>query len=242
MKKVQKMKTLALLFLASAFLFPSCKKLFIDSGDLVTQEREIDSEFTAIEVEGAVDLFLNTEENGDMLKIEAGEKLLPYIRSEVYENELHLYVDANSFNNTRVKMYLSKTMIDKIVNKGSGDLEAQNLEGDSFTLIQSGSGDSNVVIGERSSVTINDQGSGDVRVTGNTLLLSTNSSGSGDGNLRQLEAKSANINMSGSGDVLVTVTQSLTAQMNGSGNLKYWGNPEEVNIQENGSGNATSQE
>jgi len=56
--------------------FTSCKKIILDSGPLTEEVREIDEEFTEVEISGSIDLLINQETSDDLLRIEAGEKLL----------------------------------------------------------------------------------------------------------------------------------------------------------------------
>ena len=60
--------------------------------------------------------------------------------------------------------------------------------------------------------------------------------GSADLEARKLTVQIANITIKGSGDARVRVKESLTADVLGSGDLTYYGNPPKVKLNNNGSG------
>ncbi|SVD64067.1 uncharacterized protein METZ01_LOCUS416921, partial [marine metagenome] len=64
-------------------------------------------------------------------------------------------------------------------------------------------------------------------------------SGSGDLSLQNLQADHVNVTINGSGDADIWSNQSISAQVNGSGDIVYTGNPEKVDTQVNGSGDIT---
>ena len=64
-------------------------------------------------------------------------------------------------------------------------------------------------------------------------------SGSGDLSLQKLQANHVNITINGSGDAGVWANQSIAAQVNGSGDIVYKGNPTEVDTKVNGAGDIT---
>jgi len=79
-------------------------------------------------------------------------------------------------------------------------------------------------------------GSGDVKLKGKTAKLSTKQSGSGDFNGYGLTAVETYAKSNGSGDVVVQAVEKVVATLNGSGDLTYYGSPEYVDVESNGSG------
>lgn len=63
--------------------------------------------------------------------------------------------------------------------------------------------------------------------------------GSGDYEAIDLVSNSANASVNGSGDIEIQVSESLKARVNGSGDIVYYGNPSNVDSNENGSGDIT---
>lgn len=118
---------------------------------------------------------------------------------------------------------------------GSGDVKFSGVRGDLAIKI-SGSGD---VVGDGlklNSCEIMVYGSGDVKLKGKTAKLTSKQSGSGDFNGYGLTAVKVYARSNGSGDVVVHAVEKLEATLNGSGDLTYYGTPEYVNVESNGSG------
>jgi len=123
----------------------------------------------------------------------------------------------------------------KLMIAGSGDVAMTGIRGD-LSIKIAGSGD--VQAGD---LTLNDceievAGSGDVKLKGKGDKLSIKSSGSGDINGYGLVAADVNIKSNGSGDLLVNAAEKISAVLNGSGDLTYYGSPEYVDVESNGSG------
>lgn len=118
---------------------------------------------------------------------------------------------------------------------GSGDVKFSGVRGDLAIQI-SGSGD---VAGE--ALKLNDcqvmvYGSGDIKLKGKTAKLTSKQSGSGDFNGYGLTAVKVYARSNGSGDIVVQAVEKIEATLNGSGDLTYYGSPEYVDVESNGSG------
>jgi hypothetical protein len=66
-------------------------------------------------------------------------------------------------------------------------------------------------------------------------------SGSGDYEAGELDSNGADVTVDGSGKAVVWVNQSLTANVSGSGNIEYFGTPDTVIENIDGSGEIVSQ-
>ena len=84
-------------------------------------------------------------------------------------------------------------------------------------------------------------GSGDMKLSGNVENLEVKVSGSGDFEGYSLEAANVEVYVSGSGDAQVTANSSIKARVNGSGDVRYKGNPERNDTKVMGSGTIKKQ-
>jgi len=98
----------------------------------------------------------------------------------------------------------------------------------------SGSGDINIIDFKNDNLSLNISGSGDITANGEVQTLIAKISGSG------LISKSATITINGSGDAKIWASDSISAQINGSGDIEYSGNPINVKSKINGSGDIIS--
>ena len=103
----------------------------------------------------------------------------------------------------------------------------------------SGSGDITVTGVRASRLTVTLSGSGDISASGSVTRLSISISGSGDAQFSGLIARNVDAVVSGSGSIFVTATQSLDAEVPGSGAILYSGNPAHVTTSITGSGAVT---
>jgi hypothetical protein len=111
---------------------------------------------------------------------------------------------------------------------GSGSVQAVSVSADSVRLNIKGSGD--IQLGSIEANTVNAQiaGSGDVVVQdeGRANVLEVAVMGSGDVAMKGVAARVGKVTILGSGDVEVRVSESLEAEIFGSGDLLYYGEPE----------------
>lgn len=118
---------------------------------------------------------------------------------------------------------------------GSGDTKLSGVKGE-LQIVGSGSGDFNLAELRLTTCTVKLSGSGDATLQGKCENLTAIQKGSGDLNAYALATVNAEISNYGSSDVMVNVATSLNAVINGSGDLTYSGNPQNVEVKANGSG------
>ncbi len=213
----------------------SCKKVILDAGDLTVENREINDDFTEIHLRGSLDLYVN--EDGDELRVEAGEKIIEYIETYVQNGVLHIQEESNNFLTSKPRrVYVSAQWLDRLKTDGSGDVDIINLNSEDFNLDTHGSGDVDINFISLQSIDVDLDGSGDIKLAGECSSVVLGVNGSGDINSKSLNAEEATVNVNGSGDVSVTATQSLVININGSGDVSYWGNPASTEFNTNGSG------
>ncbi|MGD0274182.1 MAG: head GIN domain-containing protein [Gaiellaceae bacterium] len=138
---------------------------------------------------------------------------------------------------------------------GSGAIDVKDVQGASFAADLSGSGDITVngtaaridlsISGSGEAkldglaaheVRAEISGSGDIEASGTTDRLDVSVPGSGDVRFDRLVARDAHVDISGSGNVQVWASDSLVAEISGSGDIKYAGNPRQVSKDVSGSG------
>ena len=141
------------------------------------------------------------------------------------------------FGTDDLKIHLHSEYLRKADITGSADLRflTPNKIPD-FNLSINGSGDFRGALDCSGTVMMNISGSGDLKVSGQCKNLNLQISGSGDFRGYELKAEKAVVRISGSGDVGVYASSELEAQVSGSGDISYAGNPVKVNSNVSGSG------
>jgi hypothetical protein len=130
------------------------------------------------------------------------------ITENITEHELTLSFKDNWDNkkyieNTNFKVKITMPETSVIKNIGNSNLSIQNVIGRYFR--------------------IENTGNGDTKISGSTDSFDVVKSGNGNITAEKLMAKKAEIKNTGNGDVTVNVSEELTAQLNGNGDVKNIG-------------------
>ena len=188
------------------------------SGNIISESRELNN-FTSIILLGSIDVNIKTSESNNCVVV-ADDNLIPYIKTEVVNNKLNISLNESYSSEEKLVVNINTPNYDEVSLSGSGNINILDFKNNNLSLNISGSG--------------NITGNGEVE----TLVVKIN----GSGNLmsKEIKSKFATITINGSGDAEVFASDSISAKINGSGNIKYFGNPENVDSIINGSGDINS--
>ena len=188
------------------------------SGNIISESRELNN-FTSIILLGSIDVNIKTSESNNCVVV-ADDNLIPFIKTEVVNNKLNISLNESYASEEKLVVNINTPNYDEVSLSGSGNINILDFKNNNLSLNISGSG--------------NITGNGEVE----TLVVKIN----GSGNLlsKEIKSKSATITINGSGDGEVFASDSISAKINGSGNIKYFGNPENVDSIINGSGDINS--
>ena len=211
--------TLAVIIIIIFFIKNNLTKNNIQgSGNIISESRELNN-FTSIILLGSIDVNIKTSESNNCVVV-ADDNLIPYIKTEVVNNKLNISLNESYSSEEKLVVNINTPNYDEVSLSGSGNINILDFKNNNLSLNISGSG--------------NITGNGEVE----TLVVKIN----GSGNLmsKEIKSKSATITINGSGDGEVFASDSISAKINGSGNIKYFGNPENVDSIINGSGDIIS--
>jgi hypothetical protein len=175
-----------------------------DDGPHRTQTRDV-AAFTRVDTDSSVELRLHVGETR-RLQVRAGEKVIDDVGTEVRDGTLHVTFDHDGWGGNDVVVEASVPKLEEIDASGSGDIEADGVDADTFTL--------------------RSEGSADIVLTGSAALLDVEVEGSGNADLADLRARAARVKVRGSGDADVRADERLDVEVDGSGNVRYHGDPE----------------
>ena len=207
------------------------------------ETRDVGS-FSSINLSLPADLYL-TQGNDTKVVIEAEQKILDLIRTEVVGNNLKIKYKNGIWNirsNKHIKIYVSTPDVEGLFLSGSGNIKAETqIKTKSLDFSISGSG--NIVIDDlvASDIEGHISGSGDIDLSGSETAetMEISISGSGDFFAENLKVNSVELRISGSGTCRVFAVSELEASISGSGSVYYKGNPR-VNAKASGSGKIRS--
>jgi len=233
------MKTRILILMVMVFAIYSCtngqiKPRVTGSGKVVAKERKA-SYFNAVKVSSGIDVYL-TQGNKESITVEADDNLHEYIRTEIKNNTLKVYSDANIRKAEAKKVHITIKDVEKISVSSAGDVFGENtIKTDELFLSASSAGDI------RLSVVVNIlncdiSSSGDIRLEGSADELKADLSSAGDLNAYDLKARVATVSTSSAGDAKIFVTEKLKADASSAGDIYFMGDPKQVDAHSSSAG------
>lgn len=211
----------------------SCGKessCFKGSGNDITELRNITGEVTKIVLEDNIDLII-TQGNIASLKVEGGENILPYINTDISDNELKISSDnqCGFLRNYKraITVYLTLPNITEIYYIGQGTVSSNNtITGSKFFFeTENGTGSANLKVNVTDLSVLLHTGPSDITISGNCYSAYYYTGGLGWMYFDELIASNVHVNNDGSGDVVLNAANKLLVELTSSGNIDYYGNP-----------------
>jgi len=244
-------RTFVSLFLIALFGLPAlaCGSFttgsVVGSGEIITQTIDV-RDFDRVTLEGFGEVFIE-QGRAESLSVQTDENILPLLDIRVRGRELLLGI-KRGFDVTPsqgIIFNLTARNLNRLTLAGSGTFEVSPLESKEMTVSLLGSGDINIKsltadelfidLNGSGNIAIEDinvktvdtflQGSGDIQLDGKTGRQKISVAGSGNILAGDLETTSADIRIPGSGNLTVWITGDLAVQVNGSGDIRYYGRP-----------------
>ena len=222
-----------LLLLLSSCIFDFRETVY-GNGTVATEERHADS-FNRLKVSSGIDVII-TQGEEESIKVIADENLLEYIKTEIYDNTLKIYTDANIRHAKSKEVHLVYKQLQKINISSAGDVEGSNrMKVDDLDLDLSSAGDLTLDV-EATSITCNISSAGDAHLSGTVDELDADLSSAGDLNASDLVARKAHVNVSSAGNAKICATEEVDLNASSAGDIYYKGDPKIVNINKSSAG------
>ncbi len=130
--------------------------------------------------------------------------------------------EARHFNG-RIDVYVTAKSLSDLSNAGSGSVDVEGaLKGDHVDVTLSGSGSITTGV-DAAKLSVTMSGSGKASLKGKVANTDITMSGSGRLSADGLATDVADVTISGSGDTYITVNKSISANIVGSGSVRYSG-------------------
>lgn len=212
----------------------SCN-MITGSGRIISENRNV-AKFDEIETSSSIPIEVRIGDKYEV-RVESDDNILSRIKTSVDDGKLNVYYEEGSYKNVEAKVYVVVPRVTKLRVSGSADITSSDtLSSDGkITLEIDGSGSIDVLV-KSPEVRAEVNGSGSISVQGRTRNLITDNSGSGSINASGLLSETSTVENSGSGSTHVFASVNLNADLNGSGDIVYDGNPPSKKIDDDGSG------
>jgi len=179
------------------------------NGIAKTENRNV-SAFSNVEVDGAFDVYVECRKK-QKLEVSGDSNILPHIITRIKGNTLQITTSKTICPKKLLEVRISADNIEKVTASGAVDLSISGVDNNKLDL----------EIG----------GAGDIKASGKTKNFRVDVSGSGDLKAKDLKAENVEVSINGAGNAIVNASKKLNAEINGAGDITYYGNPKEV-IQE----------
>lgn len=196
--------------------------------------------FSRIRMDDGINVYI-TQSSQTSIEVEGGENLLDNVITELKDGFL-IIENRNKCNWVRsfkkeINVYLKIDSLNEIDYSGSGNIILQNtLNVDRFIInMQEASGDVNLDLNCSYLELKIHTGPGKITSTGNTQEMVIYNNGPGFINAQNLSSHTALAINRNTGKIFVAASSNLKAEIFGSGNIYYFGNPL-VDFTKNGSG------
>jgi len=211
---------LAALACQALSLPPAVTNRVVGSGKDASEARQVDGEFTSVQLDGSADvnILLTTVQS---VNVESDDNIVPLVETKVVNGKLIVNMKPGvSYTTTRgVIVTVGIKSLERVTLNGSGKMQVANMSGPELAIEL--------------------PGSGHIEAEGKVDHVSITVAGSGDVVANQLKAHTADVTLLGSGNISLFADQSLQANLAGSGNIRYEGNPPQVTKNVTGSGDIT---
>lgn len=203
------------------------------SGKIKTESREVEN-FSSILLKGSAHIYLSQAESFSV-KIESDDNIIPVIETKVIKSQL-IISNKESINASQLNIYISMPKLENYTVEGSGKLIGNNqLKCDKLSLNIDGSGEISLDLLAKD-VDLLISGSGDAKFAGQCENFKINIDGSGDVKALDMATKTSYYQINGSGNIIGFVNETLSAEINGSGDISYKGSPQILKSKKSGSG------
>jgi hypothetical protein len=240
------MKLIRIIPLLFLLAFGGCKKenlcdCFKGTGQPSVETREV-ATFSRIEMEDKLDVyFTQSSDSSYGITIEGGKHLLKLIKTEVVGDELRIRNNntcdfMRSYKKSHIKVHVKAPRLTYITNKSVGNFYSENtITGDVIEYEVRNSGNVSLIV-NCNAVNGHFHGAGDAFVSGVTLNNSIHSTGQSFINTSDLNTPFTFIYYNSSGEARIFASGEILAELHGSGNVYYRGNPSIINVKTFGKG------
>jgi hypothetical protein len=215
------------------------EKVIVDKN---AQIRQV-GEFDGISVSGAIELYVSQGEQNVAVSAAEQEKvneIETYVQNRIlyirFKTKKSWWSDQWNTTGRNFRAYVSAPKIKSLESSGSGNIKIEGLlKSPELEIEISGSGNISGKI-ETDDLDVTQSGSSNIRLYGLAKKAQFECSGSGNIISGDLSIDVCDVEMSGSGNAELMVNRELSAEISGSGNIKYKGDAQVTNSSVAGSG------
>ena len=241
MLKIITLITKFILVALTALLFASCNhsinlRSIEGSGNVTTENRNVEGDFKRIEVSNAIDLVIEQSDVTEIV-VEADDNLQKHILTKIENGTLIISCDKNSFINTRSKKVRVKMpVIEQLeANSGASITSINTLKGKNITLNTSSAATINLSL-ESDDINCDSSSGSTITINGMGLKMKANASSGSAIKAKNLFANQVNAEASSGATIQTHPIVSLDAEASSGGSISYNKIPKSIRKETNSGG------
>jgi hypothetical protein len=221
-------------FVAVPILLSSCDSTVTGNGNFVISDREVPI-FDRLEIKGNYEVEL-IPASTNKITIDTDENLLGNIVTEVDNGVLTIENRKSLVSRHSIKLSVYYDQLKGLTSSGASVIASNSMvKSDYLELKFPGAGSVNLEI-ETEHLKVEMPGAGLIKLVGYANQQEIEMNGAGSFNAVNLVTQETKIRLNGVGNAEVNARNSLDAEINGIGSIKYVGNPTELRREIRGMG------
>jgi hypothetical protein len=219
-------KVTLFMILGILFLLTACGDKYIQgSGEIIEEVREV-SGFNKIKLTGMGRVIL-TQGEEESLAIWADENLLQYVTTKVSANTLQIRFEnnVNLIPTETIILRIGFKNLGSINSSGAVSIESGLLNAERLEILAKGTGMVNISSLVATELVVDIRGEGDIVIAGYVESQEIELNGLGNYNSPNLQSVETKIVVSGDGSAVVWAVDTLDVEINGVGDVSYFGSP-----------------
>jgi hypothetical protein len=234
MKNLSQITAIALCLCISGCADGQFRKTVFGNGNVVKKERSTEPA-SGVKVATGIDVYLSQGDKQSLV-VEADENLHEYIITEVKNDILNVYTEANIRDAERKRVYITLRDINTVGTSSAGDVVGETpVRTEDLKLSASSAGDIKLEVYVKN-IDANISSSGDVTLIGEADMIDASLSSAGDLYAFDLKVREAEVSVSSAGNAEIYVTDKLFARASSAGDVNYKGDPKNVDAHTSSAG------
>lgn len=209
------------------------------NGNITTQNRNVDS-FEKLKVTRGLNVYVS---QGDVQKVivEADENLLEYIETDVEDNMLTITTSANIRNPKSLKVFVTITHIDEIKASAGSNLNTEEIITCNDLDISASAGSNIKLHLNADDIKVSASAGSNITLSGNVDESKINASAGSNIKAEELKTKVCDAKTNSGANIWINVADEFEGNASSGGNIFYYGNPKNSNIEKSLGGNVIHQ-
>ncbi|MGY6647254.1 head GIN domain-containing protein [Wenyingzhuangia sp. IMCC45574] len=192
--------------------------------NVITEEREVTAAFNKISVSQGIKLYVKLDEQAS-IHVEADENLHEYIKTEINNGALKIYVDGFISSSKAKTVYVALPTINSIKASSGSAAQSENLLMSNDLHLTSSSGASIKVNVDALKLFADSSSGSSIRIKGTSDSFNSESSSGGSIHSYELISKKATARASSGSTIRLQVTDELRPKASSGASIRYKGRP-----------------